>query len=198
MEAVASSLRSSAVKATKKVANGREQGVRVPGHYGSLQEVSSRRLPWRSQAHLDPSQGEGGRGRESFNRARPDRATTMHRAIHAHEAARSKPRRGHLGSWLLGGLGALVGSATVLLSAPSSEGRVARSREEPYRPFALFGAAFRAIRMQAADERSERQLVDAALRSMVASLDPYSRYLTADELGKFDEADVGELRGHRH
>src|SRR4051794_41138308 len=110
-------------------------------------------------------------------------------------AARGRPRPGRNGSWWLAGVGGLVGAVGAVLTTPASQDTGTRPLEAPYRQLAVFGAAFHAIRTLAADERSERQLIDAAAASMVASLDPYSRYLTAAELRRLDEEDIGSYTG---
>ncbi|WP_082504327.1 S41 family peptidase [Methylobacterium sp. Leaf111] len=117
----------------------------------------------------------------------------------AQPARRAIPRRvRHRSRWLAG----LAGVAAALLACTASpdarRGTGERTGDTPgglYEALSVFGAAFHAIRAKAAEERRDDQLVDAAISGMVASLDPYSGYVTAAELQAFDEEDTGTYAG---
>lgn len=99
------------------------------------------------------------------------------------------------GSWWLAGVSGMAGA--ILACTVSSDAGLG-TREFPrgsYGAPAVFGAVFHAVRTKAVEVRSDGQLVDAAISGMVASLDPYSQYITAAELRAFDEEDTGSYVG---
>ncbi len=101
-------------------------------------------------------------------------------------------------NWWVGAAVCLTGTVGAVLASPAPRDTDARSGmvlRAPYRHLAMFGEAFHAVRTRAADPPADGQLVEAAIAAMVASLDPYSRYLTAAEFRRLDEAESGSYSG---
>ncbi len=105
--------------------------------------------------------------------------------------------RGQPDRWLFA-VACLAGAVGAVLANPASQNQIARFAVPPdadYRHLVLFGDAFHAVRTQAADVRSDSQLIEAAIGAMVASLDPYSRYLSAAEFRRLEEENEGSYAG---
>jgi carboxyl-terminal processing protease len=118
------------------------------------------------------------------------------RGLHeARGTARAIPNRVRRRSWWFAGLTSVTGAILACTASPDARMWTGNAPEGPYEALGVFGAAFHAIRARAAEERSEGQLVDAAISGMIASLDPYSGYVTATELQAFDEEDTGSYAG---
>ncbi len=101
-------------------------------------------------------------------------------------------------NWWVGAAVCLTGTVGAVLASPATRDTGAPSSlvsHASYRHLAIFGDAFHAVRKRAADPPTDGQLVEPAISAMVASLDPYSRYLTAAEFRRLDEAESGSYSG---
>ncbi|WP_405030654.1 S41 family peptidase [Methylobacterium sp. WCS2018Hpa-22] len=116
-------------------------------------------------------------------------------ANEAQGTPRGQPAQVRHGPWWLAGLAGIAGAILACTASPSAKLWTRDPAKSPYEALAVFGAAFHVIRAKAADERSDGQLVDAAISGMVASLDPYSAYATAAELDESNEEDTGSYAG---
>ena len=73
------------------------------------------------------------------------------------------------------------------------------SAEEPtketYRQLKLFGDVLERVRADYVDDVTDEDLIEAAIRGMLADLDPHSSYLDRDELKSMQEQTRGEFGG---
>ena len=67
--------------------------------------------------------------------------------------------------------------------------------ESVYEQLDLFGDIFERIRAQYVEEVSEKELVEAAINGMLASLDPHSSYLSPDDAERMRTQTRGEFGG---
>jgi len=78
-------------------------------------------------------------------------------------------------------------------------GTAAAGAEEPtketYRQLKLFGDVLERVRADYVDEVTDEDLIEAAIRGMLADLDPHSSYLDSDELKSMQEQTRGEFGG---
>lgn len=120
----------------------------------------------------------------------------MPRSIRDRPAAGRTPA-GRAGGLALFAAAMVAGAAGAHLAVAVAQGVGARPprADTPYREAAIFGDALHAVLSRAADRRGPDRLVEAALSGMVAALDPYARYLTADELSRLGEQNVGGYSG---
>lgn len=65
----------------------------------------------------------------------------------------------------------------------------------PWRNARLLAEVLELIRHEYVDEVSDQELMEAAVRGMVADLDPHSTFLDADELGEIRISTTGEYSG---
>ncbi len=87
--------------------------------------------------------------------------------------------------------GAIGGAAIALaLSAASKRGAPA---DDPYRQLARFGAVLELVRDKYVDRPDQAELIEAALKAMVASLDPHSGYVSGSAYGALESALRGEV-----
>ena len=103
----------------------------------------------------------------------------------AHPATRSSyrsPKRTLVGFAVL---------ATVLFSLP----RPAAAEDEYYELMTIFVDTFEQIDRNYVKDVDKRQLVDAAVRGMLLELDPYSNYISPDQLSDFTEDIEQEFGG---
>lgn len=77
--------------------------------------------------------------------------------------------------------------------APSE--KPATQEEQYYEMFRLFADSFEQIERNYVKEVDRRKLVEAALRGMLEELDPYSNYISPDELSKFNTQVEQEFGG---
>lgn len=79
-------------------------------------------------------------------------------------------------------------SVTTLVTADSNKG-------ETYRVLGLFSEAFKKIKDNYVETVSEAQLIEAAIKGMIASLDAHSTYLSAEEYRQTKGSIQGEFGG---
>ena len=66
---------------------------------------------------------------------------------------------------------------------------------ETYRQLNLFGDVFERVRADYVEEVSDTELIEAAIKGMLSSLDPHSSYLNPDSFKKMQEQTRGEFGG---
>jgi carboxyl-terminal processing protease len=69
------------------------------------------------------------------------------------------------------------------------------NKTDTYGILALFGDVFEHVRSDFIDPVSDKELIENALKGMLAGLDPHSAYLNADELHELEAEDKGEFSG---
>lgn len=77
----------------------------------------------------------------------------------------------------------------------SAEEKPATQEEQYYEMFRLLADSFEQIERNYVKEVDRRKLVEAALRGMLEELDPYSNYISPDELTKFNTQVEQEFGG---
>ena len=89
---------------------------------------------------------------------------------------------------------AALGVALMLVISPSVV--LAESdRSETYRQLKLFGDVFERVRADYVEEISDQELIESAIRGMLASLDPHSSYLDEKSFGDMQVQTRGEFGG---
>ncbi|OXT02429.1 peptidase S41 [Notoacmeibacter marinus] len=91
--------------------------------------------------------------------------------------------------------GALMGATamTVVTNGLDLQARAASS--ETYRQLAIFGDVLERVRGQYVTEPDEKELIQSAIKGMLASLDPHSAYLDPDEASDMNVQTRGEFGG---
>ena len=87
---------------------------------------------------------------------------------------------------LVGIAGLLIATAPVPSFAESSE---------TYRQLNLFGDVFERVRADYVEDVNDHELIEAAIKGMLSSLDPHSTYLNADTYRRMQETTRGEFGG---
>ena len=85
-----------------------------------------------------------------------------------------------------------AGAAAIALAAVTAAGA---DPDDSYRQLARFGAVLALIEEKYVDRPDEARLIDAALKAMVASLDPHSGYVSGRAYRKFESFARGEIAG---
>ena len=89
---------------------------------------------------------------------------------------------------------AALSVALMLVISPSAV--LAESdRSETYRQLKLFGDVFERVRADYVEEISDQELIESAIRGMLASLDPHSSYLDEKSFGDMQVQTRGEFGG---
>ncbi len=91
----------------------------------------------------------------------------------------------------------LVLAAAFALVLPNvvSSADEATSDAETYRLLNLFGDVFERVRADFVEEATDKELIEAAIGGMLASLDPHSGYLNAESFGDMQVQTKGEFGG---
>ncbi len=86
---------------------------------------------------------------------------------------------------------------TALVLALMSPGltQVDAASSETYRQLNLFGDVFERVRAEYVEEVSDEELIDAAIRGMLTSLDPHSGYLSPENFDEMQVQSRGEFGG---
>ena len=87
----------------------------------------------------------------------------------------------------------MAGLALALLAPQASHVDAASS--ETYRQLNLFGDVFERVRAEYVEEVSDEELIEAAIRGMLSSLDPHSSYLNPESFGEMQVQTRGEFGG---
>ena len=85
-----------------------------------------------------------------------------------------------------------IGIVALLFSSPASG---QQNGSETYRQLQLFGDVFERIRADHVQERSDEELVEAAINGMLTSLDPHSSYLSPKNFRDMQVQTRGEFGG---
>ncbi len=91
------------------------------------------------------------------------------------------------------GIGAVAGFVAALMLLPAAYG--APSILSAYRQLDLFGDAFERVRDNYVHEVDDSELIDAAIKGMVSSLDPHSSYLDPKSYADMQVQTRGEFGG---
>ncbi|MGY8996087.1 MAG: S41 family peptidase [Alphaproteobacteria bacterium] len=86
---------------------------------------------------------------------------------------------------------------TVLVLALMSPGttQVDAASSETYRQLNLFGDVFERVRAEYVEEVTDEELIEAAIRGMLTSLDPHSSYLSPENFDEMQVQTRGEFGG---
>ena len=90
----------------------------------------------------------------------------------------------------------VVAIASVMgLNMPTQQGAVAQTNEDAYRQLSLFGDVFERVRGEYVEEKTDKELIEAAINGMLTSLDPHSSYLPDDNFEKMQVQTKGRFGG---
>ena len=84
-------------------------------------------------------------------------------------------------------------AAGMLLSAGPT--RSAEDYTDTYRYLDLFGGIFERVRADYVEEKTDKELIEAAIQGMLSSLDPHSSYMNAKNFGDMQVQTKGEFGG---
>ena len=90
---------------------------------------------------------------------------------------------------------AALGAALMLVITPAASLWAESDRSETYRQLKLFGDVFERVRADYVEEVSDEELIESAIRGMLASLDPHSSYLDEKSFGDMQVQTRGEFGG---
>jgi carboxyl-terminal processing protease len=79
--------------------------------------------------------------------------------------------------------------------APDEKAKADAKRDEDYELMRLFVDSFEQIERNYVKDVDRKQLIQAAIRGMVSQLDPYSNYISPDELKRFNQEVEQEFGG---
>ncbi len=88
----------------------------------------------------------------------------------------------------------LVAGLVLALFAPHAT-HVDAASTDTYRQLNLFGDVFERVRAEYVEEVSDEELIEAAIRGMLSSLDPHSSYLNPESFGEMQVQTRGEFGG---
>ena len=90
----------------------------------------------------------------------------------------------------------VVGIAAIIgISLPQTQHAKAQSNEDAYRQLSLFGDVFERVRSDYVEEKSDKEIIEAAINGMLTSLDPHSGYLPDDNFEKMQVQTKGRFGG---
>ena len=89
----------------------------------------------------------------------------------------------------------LAAVAAVLVALPIAVTIAQDDKSETYRQLKLFGDVFERVRADYVEEVTDEELIEAAIRGMLADLDPHSSYLNADSFSDMRVQTKGEFGG---
>ncbi|MGC6516868.1 MAG: S41 family peptidase [Candidatus Puniceispirillaceae bacterium] len=91
---------------------------------------------------------------------------------------------------------AVVAIATIIgFTLPSPHKAQAQDNEEAYRQLSLFGDVFERVRNDYVEEKTDKQIIEAAINGMLTSLDPHSGYLPDDNFEAMQVQTRGRFGG---
>ncbi|MBT6512728.1 MAG: S41 family peptidase [Rhodospirillaceae bacterium] len=88
----------------------------------------------------------------------------------------------------------LVAALILALMTPGV-GQVDAASSETYRQLNLFGDVFERVRAEYVEEVTDEELIEAAIRGMLTSLDPHSSYLSPENFDEMQVQTSGEFGG---
>jgi carboxyl-terminal processing protease len=91
--------------------------------------------------------------------------------------------------------GALMGAASML--AFSGHGLISANAagSDTYKQLAIFGDVFERVRANYVEQPSDKKLIESAINGMLASLDPHSSYMNAEDAADMRTQTKGEFGG---
>ncbi len=89
----------------------------------------------------------------------------------------------------------MVVSAALLLFVLPTTVSAQDDKSDTYRQLKLFGDVFERVRADYVEEVTDQELIEAAIRGMLADLDPHSSYLNADSFKDMQVQTKGEFGG---
>ena len=91
---------------------------------------------------------------------------------------------------------ALIAIASIIgLALPTPEKARAQDNEEAYRQLSLFGDVFERVRNDYVEEKTDKEIIEAAINGMLTSLDPHSGYLPDDNFEAMQVQTRGRFGG---
>ena len=78
---------------------------------------------------------------------------------------------------------------------PTPQKASAQDNEEAYRQLSLFGDVFERVRNEYVEEKSDKEIIEAAINGMLTSLDPHSGYLPDDNFEAMQVQTRGRFGG---
>ncbi|GAB4350300.1 MAG: S41 family peptidase [Oricola sp.] len=92
--------------------------------------------------------------------------------------------------------GALVGAASMLaVTAGGSSISANAAGSDTYKQLSIFGDVFERVRANYVEKPEDKQLIESAINGMLASLDPHSSYLNAEDAADMRTQTKGEFGG---
>ena len=85
--------------------------------------------------------------------------------------------------------------AAVLLAVPIATTIAQEDKSDTYRQLKLFGDVFERVRADYVEEVTDEELIEAAIRGMLADLDPHSSYLNSESFTDMRVQTKGEFGG---
>ena len=86
-------------------------------------------------------------------------------------------------------------TALILALMTPGVGQVDAASSETYRQHNLFGDVFERVRAEYVEEVTDEELIEAAIRGMLTSLDPHSSYLNPEEYRESQIVTTGQFGG---
>ena len=91
---------------------------------------------------------------------------------------------------------AVVAIASIIgMSLPTPQKASAQDNEEAYRQLSLFGDVFERVRNEYVEEKTDKEIIEAAINGMLTSLDPHSGYLPDDNFEAMQVQTRGRFGG---
>ena len=91
---------------------------------------------------------------------------------------------------------AVIAIAVVIgISLPNQHHANAQSNEDAYRQLSLFGDVFERVRNEYVEEKTDKEIIEAAINGMLTSLDPHSGYLPDDNFEAMQVQTRGRFGG---
>lgn len=91
---------------------------------------------------------------------------------------------------------AVIAIAVVIgVSLPNQHRANAQSNEDAYRQLSLFGDVFERVRNEYVEEKTDKEIIEAAINGMLTSLDPHSGYLPDDNFEAMQVQTRGRFGG---
>ena len=91
---------------------------------------------------------------------------------------------------------AVIAIAVVVgISLPNQHRANAQSNEDAYRQLSLFGDVFERVRNEYVEEKTDKEIIEAAINGMLTSLDPHSGYLPDDNFEAMQVQTRGRFGG---
>ena len=91
---------------------------------------------------------------------------------------------------------AVIAVASIIgFALPTPQKASAQDNEEAYRQLSLFGDVFERVRNEYVEEKTDKEIIEAAINGMLTSLDPHSGYLPDDNFEAMQVQTRGRFGG---